>query len=380
MKNYFKTIKIDKNSRSRITEIYVRNKKIITPVFMPVATQASVKALSSQDIEEVGTQCMLSNTYHLYLRPGLEVLKKFGGLGNFMKTDKAILTDSGGFQVYSLSKLRKITEHGVHFSSHIDGSPHFFTPEKVIDYQFAINSDIWTHLDVCVKNPAEYEEAKDALKKTKNWAKKSIEHFKKITQDIQPKPKILAIIQGSVYKDLRKESLEWGYELGFDGFALGGLSVGETKQEMFETLDYITEIAPKDKPIYFMGLGDPIDIWTATKYGVDMYDCVLPTRNARNGQALTTYGKIYIKNACYKKDESVLDPECDCLTCKNYSRAYLSHLYKSGELLSHRLISIHNIRFLIRQTEIMRKAIEEDRFDEAFNEFLSKYNQTKLKI
>jgi len=378
MKNSFNVIKTDKNSRSRITEIIVRGKKIITPIFMPVATQGSVKALSSEDLYDLNTQCILSNTYHLYLRPGIETLKKFQGLHNFMNYERAILTDSGGFQVYSLSKLRKISESGVHFSSHIDGSGHFFTPERVIDYQSVINSDIWTHLDLCLKNPAEYNEAKEALKKTKNWAQKSIEHFKKLNREKTDPPKIFAIIQGSTYRDLRKESIEWAYSLGFDGFALGGLSVGESKKEMFEMLDYIIEIVPKDKPIYFMGLGDPVDIWMATKSGADMYDCVLPTRNARNGQALTTYGKIYIKNAAYKKDDSPLDPECDCITCKKYSRAYLSHLYKSGELLSHRLLSIHNIRFLIRQTEIMKKAIEEDNFDNAFNIFLSKYNSNKI--
>ena len=377
MKNSFNVIKTDKNSRSRITEIIVRGKKIITPVFMPVATQGSVKALSSEDLYDLNTQCILSNTYHLYLRPGIETLKKFQGLHNFMNYERAILTDSGGFQVYSLSKLRKISESGVHFSSHIDGSGHFFTPERVIDYQSVINSDIWTHLDLCLKNPAEYNEAKEALKKTKNWAQKSIEHFKKLNREKTDPPKIFAIIQGSTYRDLRKESIEWAYSLGFDGFALGGLSVGESKKEMFEMLDYIIEIVPKDKPIYFMGLGDPVDIWMATKSGADMYDCVLPTRNARNGQALTTYGKIYIKNAAYKKDDFPLDPECDCITCKKYSRAYLSHLYKSGELLSHRLLSIHNIRFLIRQTEIMKKAIEEDNFNNAFNIFLSKYNSNK---
>ena len=378
MKNSFNVIKTDKNSRSRITEIIVRGKKIITPVFMPVATQGSVKALSSEDLYDLNTQCILSNTYHLYLRPGIETLKKFQGLHNFMNYERAILTDSGGFQVYSLSKLRKISESGVHFSSHIDGSGHFFTPERVIDYQSVINSDIWTHLDLCLKNPAEYNEAKEALKKTKNWAQKSIEHFKKLNREKIDPPKIFAIIQGSTYRDLRKESIEWAYSLGFDGFALGGLSVGESKKEMFEMLDYIIEIVPKDKPIYFMGLGDPVDIWMATKSGADMYDCVLPTRNARNGQALTTYGKIYIKNAAYKKDDSPLDPECDCITCKKYSRAYLSHLYKSSELLSHRLLSIHNIRFLIRQTEIMKKAIEEDNFNNAFNIFLSKYNSNKI--
>ena len=374
MKNHFKIISIDENKRSRICEIVVREKKITTPVFMPVATAGSVKALSSRDIEEIKTQCILSNTYHLYLRPGLETLKKFGGLAKFMNYNAAILTDSGGFQVYSLSKLKKITENGVHFSSHIDGSKHFFTPESVIEYQTIINSDMYTHLDICLENPTEYSQAKEALRKTKNWAKKSMIHFKKLTQDLDIKPMIFGIIQGSLYKDLRKESIDYTVELGFDAIAIGGLSVGEDKHEMFEMLNFIIENTPKDKPIYFMGLGDPIDIWMATKLGVDMYDCVLPTRNARNGQALTTFGKIYIKNSRYKKDENMLDSECDCYTCKHYSRAYLSHLYKSGELLSHTLLSIHNLRFLIRQTEIMREAIKNNKFESEFKRFLEKYN------
>ncbi|MEF3280205.1 MAG: tRNA guanosine(34) transglycosylase Tgt [Elusimicrobiota bacterium] len=374
---WFNILKTDKNNRSIITEISIRHKKIHTPVFMPVATQGSVKAVSSHDIKEIGAECILSNTYHLYLRPGVDIIKKMGGLGKFMNFDGAILTDSGGFQVYSLSNLRKITENGVHFSSHIDGSKHFFTPEKVIDYQYYINSDLWTHLDVCVENPAEYSVAKEALEKTKNWAKRSIEYFKKITAHMEEKPKIFAIIQGSVYKDLRKQSIDYAIELGFDGFALGGLSVGESKNEMYDTLQMIMENIPHDRPVYFMGLGDPIDIWMATKYGVDMYDCVLPTRNARNGQALTSKGKIYIKNSQYKNDQSPLDNECSCYTCKNYTRAYLSHLYKSGELLSHRLLSIHNLSFLINQTKIMKKAIEEGKFEEAFKKFLDKYGSNK---
>lgn len=345
---------------------------IHTPIFMPVATQGSVKALSSDDIKDVGTECILTNTYHLYLRPGLEVLSLFGGLHRFMRWQGTILSDSGGFQVYSLSKLRKITENGVHFSSHIDGSRHFFTPEKVIEYQRIINSDILTHLDVCIENPAEYSLAKDALRKTKNWARRSIEHFKKIFPNDKTKL-IFGIIQGSTYKDLRKESIDWIDELGFDGYAIGGLSVGEKKEEMWETLAFIMERVDKRKPVYFMGLGDPLDIWIATSLGVDMYDCVLPTRNARNGQALTTYGKLYVKNAPFKKSDLPLDPECDCYTCRNYSRAYLSHLYKSGELLSHRLLSIHNIRFLIRQTQIMKKAIAEGRFNEEFKRFKERY-------
>ncbi|MCX7641434.1 MAG: tRNA guanosine(34) transglycosylase Tgt [Elusimicrobiales bacterium] len=375
---YFKICEVDSNNKSRNTQISVRGKKINTPVFMPVATQGSVKALSSEDLENVNATCLLTNTYHLYLRPGLEVIKNFGGLSCFMKWNGALLSDSGGFQVYSLSKLRKITENGVHFSSHIDGSKHFFTPEKVIDYQKIINTDIFTHLDVCVENPCSYLTAKDALKKTKNWAKKSIEYFTNIFKNVGNRPLIFGIIQGSTFKDLRKESVDFISEVGFDGYAIGGLSVGESKNEMWDMVHYISELIDKNKPLYFMGLGDPLDIWMATSFGVDMYDCVLPTRNARNGQALTTYGKIYIKNSIYKKDDSPLDIECDCYTCKNYSKAYLSHLYKSSELLSHRLLSIHNVRFLIRQTEIMRKSISDSNFSQAFESFKEKYTSTKF--
>ena len=373
MKNsrYFIVDAVDPNQkRARASTIKLKTNTISTPVFMPVATQGSVKALSSDDVKEIGAQCILTNTYHLYLRPGIEIIRHFGGLAKFMNWEGAVLSDSGGFQVYSLPNLRKITENGVHFSSHIDGSKHFFTPEKVIEYQMMINSDILTHLDVCVENPCEYTQAKEALRKTKNWAKRSIEYFKKNNDHNKL---IFGIIQGSTYKDLRKESIEFIDELGFDGYAIGGLSVGEKKEVMWDILSFIMENIDREKPVYFMGLGDPLDIWMATSFGVDMYDCVLPTRNARNGQALTSYGKIYVKNANFKKDDSPLDPECDCYTCKNYSKAYLSHLYKSGELLSHRLLSIHNLRFLIRQTEIMRKAVFEGRFNEEFEKFKEKY-------
>ncbi|MGC9069860.1 MAG: tRNA guanosine(34) transglycosylase Tgt [Elusimicrobiales bacterium] len=372
MSKNFHIINTDNATRARTAEIIARGKIIKTPLFMPVATQGCVKALSPDDLKSTGVECILTNTYHLYLRPGMEVLKIFSGLGRFMEWDRGLLSDSGGFQVYSLSRLRKITEDGVQFSSHIDGSKHFFTPEKIIQYQKIIDSDIWTHLDVCVENPCSYSDAREALKKTKKWAKRSIDFFRKI-QHNELRSLIFGIIQGSTYKDLRKESIEWIDELGFDGYAIGGLCVGETKNEMWDVLSFITEHTDKKKPVYFMGLGDPLDIWKATYLGVDMYDCVLPTRNARNGQALTTYGKIYVKNASYKKDESPLDPECDCYTCKNYSKAYLSHLYKSKELLSHRLLSIHNIRFLIKQTEMMNKAITEGSFKKAFIDFKEKY-------
>ncbi len=371
----FEIIEKDLLSHARNAQLRVKRGTIRTPIFMPVATQASVKALSQEDIAKIGAQCLLSNTYHLYLRPGLETLKVFGGLNGFMNHPGPILTDSGGFQVYSLSKLRKITENGVHFNSHIDGSSHFFTPEKVIDYQRIIDSDIWTCLDVCVANPASYSQAKEALKKTLIWAQRAKKRYHEINKSMENSQKSLlfGIIQGSIFPDLRKEAAIAAAQEDFDGFAIGGLSVGESKEQMFEALAAVMENLPKNKPVYFMGLGTPEDIWRCVEMGVDMFDCVLPTRNARNGQALTSEGKIYIKNARYKKDENPLDPLCDCETCKKYSRAYLSHLYKSGELLSHRLLSIHNLRFLLRQTEIMKEAISEGKFTQARKKFMERY-------
>jgi queuine tRNA-ribosyltransferase len=373
--DHFKVLHNDKETAARAAVVKTNRGLVHTPVFMPVATQGTVKAVSQRDIAEIGAECLLSNTYHLYLRPGLPTLEKFGGLNGFMNHPGPVLTDSGGFQVYSLSRLRKITDNGVHFASHIDGSPHFFTPEKVIDYQASIGSSIWTCLDVCVKNPASRADAVDALKKTEAWAKRAKAHFMEKTRHMDPakKPLLFGIIQGSIYPDLRAEAARRMAELGTDGFAVGGLSVGESKAQMMESLAAVMENLPKDKPVYFMGLGTPVDIWNCVELGVDMFDCVLPTRNARNGQALTSRGKLYIKNAPFKNDESPLDPECDCICCRNYSRAYLSHLFKAGEMLSSQLISIHNLRFLINQTKLMRLAVAAGTFKAAKKAFLDVY-------
>lgn len=373
--NNFEILKKDSTESARNAQLNVKRGIIKTPTFMPVATQASVKALSQDDIKKIATQCLLSNTYHLYLRPGLETLSYFGGVNNFMNYHGPILTDSGGFQVYSLSRLVKITEDGIYFNSHIDGSKLFFTPEKVMEYQQIIDSDIRTCLDVCLANPASHSQARDALKKTIAWAKRAKKRHSEIVSNLDEskRPLLFGIIQGSIFPQLRKEATIAICEEDFDGFAIGGLSVGESKEQMFEALNSIMENITRNKPVYFMGLGTPEDIWKCVQMGVDMFDCVLPTRNARNGQALTSTGKIYIKNAAYRKDENPLDPNCDCHTCKNYSRAYLSHLYKCGELLSHRLLSIHNLRFLLKQTEVMKKAIDEGCFKKAMNNFFSSY-------
>ncbi len=372
----FEVIKTDPATRARSCRLKTAHGVVHTPVFMPVATQGTVKAVSQQDLKDIGAECILSNTYHLYLRPGLDVLEKFGGLHNFMGHQGPILTDSGGYQVYSLSNLRKITDNGVHFTSHIDGSPHLFTPERVIDYQARIGSDIRTCLDVCVENPAAHEAAVDALKKTKAWAERSVKHFRATTSHIDDarKPLLFGIIQGAAFPDLRKEAaLHMAETVNPDGFAVGGLSVGETKDQMHAALAVVTGNLPKDRPVYFMGLGSPEDIWEAVEFGADMFDCVLPTRNARNGQVLTSRGRFYVKNAPYKMDESPLDPDCDCYTCRNYSRAYLSHLFKAKEFLMNQLLSIHNLRFLINQTKIMREAIKNGNFLAKKKEFHDAY-------
>ncbi len=376
---HFEVLHKDKETAARAAVVKTARGPIHTPVFMPVATQGTVKAVTERDLTEIGTECLLSNTYHLYLRPGLDTLERAGGLNGFMNHPGPILTDSGGFQVYSLSRLRKITDNGVHFASHIDGSPHFFTPEKVIDYQASIGSSIWTCLDVCVKNPASRADAEDALKKTRHWAERAKAHFTEKTRHMEPakRPLLFGIIQGSIYPDLRAEAARHMAELNPDGFAIGGLCVGESKAQMMESLAAVMENLPKNKPVYFMGLGTPDDIWNSVELGVDMFDCVLPTRNARNGQALTSGGKFYVKNAPHKNDSSPLDPECDCICCRNYTRAYLSHLYKAGELLAHQLISIHNLRFLINQTKIMRLAAASGTFKQAKKAFMDAYLSVK---
>lgn len=372
---HFKVLKTDPNCGARTAQLTTRQGVVNTQVFMPVATQATVKAVSQRDLVEMGAECMLSNTYHLYLRPGLKTLEHFGGLNKFMNHNIPVLTDSGGFQVYSLSKLRKVTENGVHFQSHIDGSPHYFTPEKVIDFENSIGSAIWTCLDVCVKNPASRSDAAEGLRKTMNWAKRAKSRFDEVTKgmDDAKRPLLFGIVQGSVYTDLRADAAKAMADLNPDGFAIGGLSVGETKPQMLEALSAALEHLPKNKPVYFMGLGTPEDLWDCAEIGVDMFDCVLPTRNARNGQVLTSDGKYYIKNACYKNDDLPIDPKCDCYCCKNYSRGYLSHLYKAREILASELLSIHNLHFLINQAKAMRAAVNSGVFKQAKKAFKDAY-------
>lgn len=365
----FRVTARDSKTNARTGILYTKHGVIETPVFMPVATQACVKALTDEDLRHVKASCLLSNTYHLYLRPTAAALEKLGGLHKFMHWDGSILTDSGGFQVHSLSHLRKITEDGVWFKSHHDGSKHFFSPENVIETQQKIASDIWTCLDVLIPAQAKKQDAKKALEITKRWARRALSRYHSLVpQSIKtnkdgsfevPHSLIFGIIQGAIYGDLREDAAKDMASLPVHGFCIGGLSVGETREEMNFALKHTIPHLPSQKPRYLMGLGTPQEILDCVASGVDMFDCVWPTRVARNGQAMTSEGKINIKNASYRLQDGPLDKECDCFVCKTYSRAYLSHLFRAQELTSHRLLSIHNIRFLTRLMERARAAIKE---------------------
>ncbi len=331
-----------------------------TPVFMPVGTLGTVKSLSPEELLDAGSQIILGNTYHLYLRPGCDVISRFSGLHKFMNWNGPILTDSGGFQVFSLAKLSKITEEGVTFQSHIDGSKHLLTPEKAVEIQVCLNSDIIMCLDQCIKYPSEREDAKDALELTTRWA----ERCKKTWEENARKANALfGIVQGGMFKDLRELSADALTEIGFSGYAIGGLSVGEPKDIMLDIAEFTLPKLPASKPKYIMGVGTPEDLVELVSRGADMFDCVLPTRNARNGQLFTKYGTLNISNAQFKNDTEPVEPGCACYTCRNYSRAYLRHLYMTRELLVYRLNTIHNIHYFINLMERMRAAICEGKFE-----------------
>ena len=388
MDSPFRILAKDPSCKARTGILYTRHGAVHTPVFMPVATQACVKALTDEDLKNAGAECLLSNTYHLYLRPTTKILQQMGGIHKFMHWNGSVLTDSGGFQVYSLSKFRKITDEGVTFQSHHDGSKHLFTPENVIEFESEIGSDIWTMLDVCMhaKDPSKHD-AREALNITKRWAERAARAYEKTVpvQQITPQQDgsfsvgnslLFGIIQGSIFPDLRKEAALHMASLPTHGYCLGGLSLGETLEQMNDAVLAVTENLPEEKPRYFMGLGTPVEMLNAIERGVDMFDCVWPTRVARNGMAMTSTGRVNIKNSEYRTQEIPLDPGCDCYTCRHYSRAYLCHLYRSAELTSHRLMSIHNIRFLIRLMERARLAIADGKFqafkDEVINTYLQK--------
>ena len=359
-----------KQTGARRGVIHTPHGDIQTPVFMPVGTQATVKSLSPEELIDVNAQIILSNTYHLFLRPGHDLVKEAGGLHKFMNWNRPILTDSGGFQVFSLGKLRKISEEGVEFQSHIDGSKKFLSPEKAVEVQNSLGSDIMMAFDECCEYPSSYEYTQKSMERTTRWAKRCK------TAHTTSNQGLFGIIQGGFYKDLRKISAEDLISLDFPGYAIGGISVGEPKKEFLDILRYTTPLMPENKPRYLMGVGTPDYLIESALAGIDMCDCVLPTRLARHGTALTSKGKLVIRNANYERDFGKLDEECDCYTCKNYSRAYIRHLVKTNEILGIRLLSLHNLRFLTRLMENVRDAIEQDNLLGFREEFYKKYGYT----
>lgn len=350
--------------KARLGVLSTAHGDIKTPVFMPVGTQATVKAMTPDSLKAAGAQIILGNTYHLMLRPGAELIAEMGGLHKFMNWDRPILTDSGGFQVMSLASLRKITEQGVTFSSHIDGSKHLLTPAKSIQIQHQLDSNITMCFDECTPYPATHDQAKTSMELSMRWARISRDSF--VDRDGYG---IFGIVQGSCFQDLRETSSAALQNIGFDGYAIGGLAVGEGQDLMFKTLDFTTPTLPQDRPRYLMGVGKPSDIVGAVLRGVDMFDCVIPTRSGRNGQAFTRSGTINIRNAKYARDEAPLDEHCSCYTCSNYSRAYIHHLVRSGEILASMLMTWHNIAFYQDLTAGLRKAIEAESLDEFEAEF-----------
>ena len=368
MKVKYELLHKEKNTKARYGTLETNYGKYETPMFMPVGTQATVKTLDYREIKEIGSAVILSNTYHLWLRPGEDIVDKAGGLHKFMNYDGPILTDSGGFQVFSLAKKKDISEEGVVFKSHINGEKLFLTPEKSIGIQNKLDSDIAMSFDECIPYPASYEYVKNSVDRTLRWAKRGKDVFN------NPRQSLFGIVQGGEYKDLREYSARETVKIGFDGYAIGGTSVGEDKDTMYKMIDYAIEYLPEDKARYLMGVGDPYDLFEGVERGVDMFDCVHPTRLARHGHAFTKYGKINLKNAKYREDFTPVDVNCDCECCKHYTKAYIRHLLVAEETLGQRLLSVHNLRFLIRIMEGIRISIKEDRFLEYKKEFIDNYS------
>ena len=360
----FKLEHIDRATGARAGILETDHGIINTPIFMPVGTQATVKALSPEDLNAAGTQIILGNTYHLYLRPGEKIIKECGGIQRFSSWNKPVLTDSGGYQVFSLSQFNKISKDGFVFRSHLDGSEHKFTPEKVIDIQRDIGSDIMMVLDECVAYPTEYHYAAKSINLTYDWALKSLQRYRASQAQFNHTQALFAIVQGSTYADLRKKSAQQLSDLDFPGYAIGGLSVGEPKPEMYDMTELVTDLLPKEKPRYLMGVGKPEDLVEGIERGVDMFDCIIPTRNGRNGQAFTSTGPLNIRNEQFKSDPEPLDSECTCYTCKTFSRSYLRHLVMAKELLVLKLLSLHNIHYYINLVRQSRHAIMNDNFSE----------------
>ncbi len=368
MPSHFRVSSTSSTCRARCGEVTTLHGSFRTPVFMPVGTQATVKAMTPESLLDVGAEIILGNTYHLFIRPGHELIKSFGGLHGFMNWQRPILTDSGGFQIFSLSDLATITEEGATFRSHLDGSKLFLSPEEAITIQEALGSDIMMVLDTCIPFPADFKEAEEATALTARWAARCRKFQSKTGQ------LLFGIVQGGMYRELRKRAAEELQEIEFDGYALGGLSVGEPKEQMYEMMAAGTEDLPRTHPVYLMGVGTPEDLVEGVYHGIDMFDCVMPTRNARNGMLFTSTGRLVIKNARFKSDRRPIDESCGCYTCRNYSRAYLRHLYTTREILSYQLNTIHNLFYYCLLMEKMREAIEADTFSEFRREFYARRN------
>jgi queuine tRNA-ribosyltransferase len=352
---------------ARLGRLELPHGAIDTPAFMPVGTHATVKAMSPEELESIGTQILLSNAYHLYLRPGHELIRDAGGLHAFMHWDRPVLTDSGGFQVFSLKGMRKVGEDGVWFQSHIDGSRHYFTPEKVMEVEQALGADIAMAFDECAAWPSEKQYVEEALARTTRWAARCRDSH------TRPDQSLFAVVQGGTYADLRVRSASELMEIGFPGYGIGGLSVGEPKADMYRILETLDPVLPQDKPRYLMGVGSPDCLIEGALRGVDMFDCVLPTRTARMGTVLTATGRLNMRNACHERDFSPVDAECGCYLCKNYSRAYLHHLFKAGEILASRLATWHNLYFLLELMKKIRQAIAADSLERFRDAFFTKY-------
>ncbi len=371
MKNfYYEILKQDSKTGARVGILHTPHGDIKTPTFMPVGTQATVKGVMPRDLKEAGSQIILANTYHLYMRPGDDLVARAGGLHKFMAWDRPILTDSGGFQVFSLAKLNKIKDDGVEFNSHVDGSKHFITPEKAIDIENNLGADIIMAFDQCSPYGADYVQSKNAMERTLKWLDRCYNHHKNPMQALFP------IVQGNMFKDLRATSLKETIPYAKHGIAIGGLSVGEPKEVMYDIIDSMLDYYPSDIPRYLMGVGSPDCLVEGVKRGIDMFDCVLATRVGRNGTAMTSYGKAVIRNGAFKEDFSPLDPECDCYACKNYTKAYLRHLINVGEMMGGMMLSLHNITYLNDLMERIRNAIMQDAFSDFVDEFYKKTGNT----
>lgn len=370
----FSVLHKDSDTDARTGRLRLPHGTVSTPVFMPVGTQASVKSLDSRELRELGVEILLGNTYHLYLRPGTEVLDTFGGIHRFMRWDRPVLTDSGGFQIFSLSALNKVSEEGVLFRSCLDGSRHFFSPEKAMDIQKSIGADIIMCLDECTEYPANYDRAASSMALTERWARRCKARWEQA--EMTEAQSLFAIVQGGVHESLRRESAQALAALDFPGYAIGGVSVGESKAEMEQAVAWAAPELPLDKPRYLMGVGAPEDLLNAIGYGVDMFDCVMPTRNARHGNLFTRQGRLNIKNARFARDHSPVEDGCGCPACRTYSRAYMHHIFRSGELLALRLNTLHNLFFMIQLTARAREAIENNAFGPFKKAFLQAYTRS----